>query len=197
MLSPEIFGIRSAKHRTPSPGNVSFSIRPAPWDSQRLLVHPAGYPIESPPVLSLVASKQANPNVVLSRGWGGGPFDVIGTAELPSMFGFTSHLTLRGEPLNMRMSQMSGSFSLDHKCMGPVKWKTDGISGKTLELRDRSGTRLAKFGSRGHSGEKYIEMVAGDECFVELVLLSGMTARAVNKTISEATAEVMSPVVGA
>lgn len=193
MLSSGIFNIHGAKKRSPSPGRISFSIRPAPWDPKRILVHPAGYPIEAPPVLSVATPCQ----VVLSRGRGDGPYDVIGTAKLPNMFSSTSHLTLRGEHLDMRMSQMSGSFSLESRSMGQLKWKTDGLSGKTLELRDRSGQRIAEFGPRGRSGEKYIEMIPGDDYFVELVLLSGMTARAVNKTISEATVEAVSSVVGA
>lgn len=196
MLSSRIFDIHGTKQRTPSPGRVSFCIRPAPWDSKRILVHPAGYPIEAPPVLSLVTSG-TSPNVVLSRGWGGGPYDVIGTAKLPNMFSSTSHLTLRGQPLDMRMSSMSGSFSLESGSIGRLKWKTDGLSGKTLELWDQSGTRIAEFGSRGHfKGEKYIDMVPGDEYFVELVLLSGMTVRAVNKTIDEAAMEAVGSVVG-
>ena len=193
----ELLNLTSSKHQTPAPGRVLFTLRPAPWDSNRILIHPAGYAIEAPPVLSIVASKEGNPNVVLSRGWGAGPQDVIGTAKLPNMFSSTSHLTLRGRPLDMRMSQMSGSFSLDAPSAGRLKWKAGGLSGKTLELRDSAGERVAEFGSKGFSGEKYVEMRPGDEYFVELVLLSAMTARMVNRTVSEASSEVVSSVLGA
>jgi hypothetical protein len=176
---------------------VSFIIRPAKWDSSRTLVHPAGYPIEAPPIFSITTSKERKPNVVAFSGWGAGPSDIIGDGNFPKSFHSTCHLTLRGQPLEMRLSQSgSGECKFEHPTMGQMKWKPDMFSSSKMELRDGSGRRVATFG-KGKSGEKTLEIIQGDPYFMELVLISGITAINLNKGMTEVVGELLGGVLGA
>lgn len=176
---------------------ISFIIRPAPWDPSRTLVHPAGYPIEAPPIFSIATSKETKPNVVVFSGWGVGPFDIIGDGKFPKSLHSTCHLTLRGQPLEMRLSQSgSGECKFDHPTMGHMKWKPDLFSLNKMELRDGSDRRVATFG-KGKSGEKTLEVIQGDPYFIELVFVSGITAMNLNKGMTEAAGKIFGKVLGA
>ena len=97
----------------------------------------------------------------------------------------------------MRLSENSGSFALESPTMGNLKWKLD-MTLRNLELRDASGTKLAKFHSGKASGEKILDiLVPHDSRFLELVLLSGLTARMKNKSEMEAAGEILSAILGA
>ncbi|KAK5798677.1 hypothetical protein VI817_004967 [Penicillium citrinum] len=176
---------------------ISFTIRPAPWDPNKKLVHPAGYPVEAPPIYSIASSKSTSPNVVLFLGWGEGPHEVIGDGKFPKSFHSTCHLTLRGQSLEMRSSQSgSGDCKFDHPFFGHMKWKADMISSSKMELRDGHGRQVATFG-KGKSGEKTLDIMQGDPYFMELVLLSGITAINLNKGMGDAAMEVFSAIAGA
>jgi hypothetical protein len=178
-------------------GFITFTIRPAPWDPSKNLVHPAGYPVEAPPLYSITASQHGKPNVLVFCGWGAGPHDTIGDGKYPKGLHSTCHLTMRGQPLEMRMSQSgSGDFKFDHPTMGHMRWKADMFSSSKMELRDESGRRIATFG-KGKMGEKTLEVIPGDPYFIELVLLSGITAISLNKGITEFAVEAFSTIVGA
>ncbi|KAJ5810782.1 hypothetical protein N7447_010298 [Penicillium robsamsonii] len=134
--------------------------------------------------------------MVLFRGWGEGPWDIISDARLPSLSS-KIHLSFYGEPINMRLSQLSGNFTLESPAIGKLKWKLDVLTGRNMELQDATGQKLAKL-RPGKSGEKVLEiLVSHDSRFLELVLLSGWTARTMNKSMTEATGEILGAVVGA
>ncbi|CAI7571882.1 unnamed protein product [Penicillium crustosum] len=176
-------GLFSALSTNAKPSNrqssVSFSLRPAPWDSTTTLVHPSEYPAEAPPMYS-ITSKYRAPNVVVFRGWGEGPWDFIGDARLPSLSS-KIYLAFYSQPIQMRLNELSGSFTLESPVTGQLKWKLDMLA----KLRP------------GKSGEKVLEiLVSHDIRFLELVLLSGWTARTMNKSVTEATVEILSSVVG-
>lgn len=174
--------------------SISFSLRPAPWDSTKTLVHPSEYPTEAPPMYS-IASKDSAPNVVVFRGWGEGPWDIIGDARLPSLSS-KIHLAFYGQPIHMCLNELSGSFTFESPATGQLKWKLDMLTGRNMDLQDATGKRLAKL-RPGKSGEKVLEiLVSHDSRFLELVLLSGWTARTMNKSVTEATGEILSSVVG-
>ncbi|KAJ5530255.1 hypothetical protein N7527_003648 [Penicillium freii] len=174
--------------------SVSFSLRPAPWDSTKTLVHPSGYPTEAPPMYSM-ASKDSAPNVVVFRDWGEGPWDIIGDARLPTLSS-KIRLAFYSQPIHMRLNELSGSFTLESPATGQLKWKPDMLTGRNMELQDATGKKLAKL-RPGKSGEKVLEiLVSHDSRFLELVLLSGWTARTMNKSVMEATGEILSSVVG-
>ena len=187
----------STRNQGANSQDLALSLRPAPWDPTKILVHPAGYPIEAPPLYSVVICKEKAPNVVVLRGWGAGPWDMIGDARLPSLSS-KSHLTLHGQSMDLRLSQMSGNFSLHTPSMGRLKWKADVLSGKNLELHDASGRKVATAKSSRISGEMELGiLVPHDSRFLELVLLSGMTAKAMNKAENEAAVEILGSILGA
>lgn len=66
-----------------------------------------------------------------------------------------------------------------------------------MQFQDATGRKLAKL-RPGKSGEKLLEiLVSHDSPFFEMVLLSGWTARAMSKSVTGATVEIPSSVVGA
>jgi hypothetical protein len=82
--------------------------------------------------------------------------------------------------------------------MGRLKWKTDMLSWKTLELHDASGRKMGTIQSSKIKGEKELEiLVPHDSHFLELVLLSGMTAKAMNKAENEAADKILGAILGA
>lgn len=71
------------------------------------------------------------------------------------------------------------------------------FTGRDMQLQDATGRKLAKL-RPGKSGEKLLEiLVSHDSSFSEIVLLSGWTARVMTKSVTEATGEILSSVVGA
>ncbi len=102
-------------------------------------------------------------------------------------------MSLRGQPMRMKMSQLSGNFTLECPSIGRLKWHVNKLTGSPLELRDDSGITLAQFKSAGFpgSGEKKLEiLVACDDFFVDLVLLSVMIAKAMAEAMLKAASEV-------
>ncbi|KAJ5322021.1 uncharacterized protein N7506_011151 [Penicillium brevicompactum] len=177
---------------------ASFSLRSAPWDGgKKILVHPSGYPMEAPPMYTIAIPSANSSSVVLSHGWGGGQWDIVGDARLPT-FSSKVRLTTHGQGMEMRFSEMSGSATIQTPNMGKLKWKLDSMALTTLELRDESGTKLAKYYSGKTSGEKVLEiLVPHDVRFLELVLLSGFATKTLNKTALETSGEVFGAIVGA
>jgi hypothetical protein len=93
---------------------------------------------------------------------------------------------------------MSGSFSLQTSSMGQFKWKANMLTGKNLELRDASGRKVAAIqSSKTPGGKELVISVPYDNAFLELVLLSGMTAKAMNKSENEAAVEILGSILGA
>lgn len=143
-----------------------------------------------------ITSKDSAPNVVLFRGWGEGPWDIIGDARLQSLSSKIC-LAFYGQPIKMRLNELSGNFTLESPATGQLKWKLDMLTGRNMELQDATGKKLAKL-RPGKSGEKVFEiLVSHDSRFFELVLLSGWTARTMNKSVTEATGEILSSIIGA
>lgn len=176
---------------------TSFSIRSAPWDGEKFLIHPLGAPIEAQPMYTITLPSNSISNVILSRGWGIDPRDIIGDARLPT-FSSKIHMNVYGQSTEIRFNEISGSATLETPSMGKLKWKLDSITMKNLELRDSSSTKLAKFRSGKALGEKVLDiLVPHDIRFLELAVLSGMTTRKLNKTAVEATGEILSSVLGA
>lgn len=105
---------------------------------------------------------------------------------------------LYGQSMNMRFSQISGNCTLEPPAMGRMKWKLDMLTGRKIELHDGTGSKLAKLRPEGKSGEKVLEiLVPHDTRFLELVLLSGLTVKTMNSSMTEATGEILGAVLGA
>jgi hypothetical protein len=133
-------------------------------------------------------------NVILFRG-DPDPKSTVGDAHFHS-HSSTTDLMLHGQPMRMKMNQITGTFTIRHPIMGDLKWKAHDLTGSSLELRDGGGRKLARLKSGGlrKSGKKFEILVPCQDSFVELVLLSGMAAKAVKKATDEALAEVLGAV---
>ncbi|KAF2802324.1 uncharacterized protein BDZ99DRAFT_349450, partial [Mytilinidion resinicola] len=168
-----------------------LSVRTSPKDANITLIHHAGDPISAPLLYSIVTLEGTKRNLLVYRGIPHPhPSSMIGNANFHSLTS-TTDLNLRGEPIRMKMSQLSGDFNLEHYPFGKLKWKVSKMTGSGFELCTGSGSKLARLKSAGIPGlgEKRLEvLVACDERFVELVVLSAMAAKAVSKTQIEAVA---------
>lgn len=96
----------------------------------------------------------------------------------------------------MKQSQMSGDFSIESTPMGKLKWGANKMTGTGLELRDSVGNKVAQIKSGGKEGKRLEILVPWSEQLVDLVVLSGMAAKAMNKKTMEAMSEVIQAVAG-
>ncbi|KAL3955939.1 hypothetical protein ACCO45_008785 [Purpureocillium lilacinum] len=114
------------------------------------------------------------------------PANLVGEGKLSS-FSSTSQMRVRGMPFTLRMSQMSGSITLESPVTGKMKLKPNPMTGTGLGMYDASGNKVAKIRSGGGFGDKQLEIyVPGDGMFIEVVLLSFMTAKMLNKIVGDA-----------
>ncbi|GJN71669.1 hypothetical protein VFPFJ_02349 [Purpureocillium lilacinum] len=159
-------------------------------------IRPAGYPPTAPPLYTFTGAPHAKPNMALYYGEAS-PANLVGEGKLSS-FSSTSQMRVRGMPFTLRMSQMSGSITLESPVTGKMKLKPNPMTGTGLGMYDASGNKVAKIRSGGGFGDKQLEIyVPGDGMFIEVVLLSFMTAKMLNKIVGDAVGEAVSSVVTA
>lgn len=197
LLHQLVSGSSEGSNKSDSRGQV-LTIRQSPTVPDQTVIHPDGYPADAPPLYCISTSASKITQMVITRGFPDpNNTNTIGFANV--------HLTrpidlyLHGRPMSMKMSSMSGNFSLSSPS-GQFKWKPSQMSGSSLYLYDHAGLKLAKYGSSGFPGfsEKQLELyVPCDEYFVELVILSAVVAKDVSKAIEEGVAEAVGAVAGA
>ncbi|KPM44543.1 hypothetical protein AK830_g1977 [Neonectria ditissima] len=188
----------SSTEKPSNPGSQIFQIRPSPHGHGLLVVHPAGYPKDAPPMYCIKVKPSSKPNVVLSRG-PMSPQTTVGHARF-HFFSSTTELFVRGQPVPLKASTFSGKFTMDIPGMGKFKWKPNQLTGTSFELFDGAGRKLAKLGSAGllAFGEKKLElMVPCDDFFLDLVLLSAISVKELSKIAGEAASGATEAVIGA
>ncbi|PVH74868.1 hypothetical protein DL98DRAFT_575422 [Cadophora sp. DSE1049] len=179
-----------------SPAASTFSIRSSPHLPNHLVVHPLGYPADVPPIFTIITSTP-KPNVSVFRG-PADPVNKIGDAIMHT-FSSTIDLNHRGQTATLKENSLSGNFTLVSP-VGKFKWTVNQITGTGLELKDGAGMKLASLRSAGFpgSGERKLELfVPCDDMFLELIVLSAITAKTSQKGTNEAIGEVVSAVAGA
>ncbi|KAL5358603.1 hypothetical protein BJX96DRAFT_173595 [Aspergillus floccosus] len=171
------------------PSSRVYTLRTSPADRHTTLLQPAGYPETSPPAFSVTVSKTTKPNVVIYRG-AAHASPPIGDARFHT-FSSTTDVTLRGEPVRMKQSQLSGSFAVETGRWGSFKWHLNQMTGSSLELKDSAGRVMAVLKSRaGGFGERKLEiLVPCEERFVELIVVTGMVGMVVTREVFRAGAE--------
>lgn len=95
-----------------------------------------------------------------------------------------AELTLHGRSMPMKQSGMGDKFTLE-AARGRFKWKIDQINGCLGKMMDGRGTVVARYKGGGlpRAGERRLEIcVPCDLEMSELILLSAMAGRALNKT---------------
>ncbi|OAQ66699.1 hypothetical protein VFPPC_14366 [Pochonia chlamydosporia 170] len=154
-------------------------------------IYPTGAASHAPPLYSFTGSTSTKPNVVLYYGNPSHP-NIIGQGYFSSS-GSKCELHLRGMPITLRQSQMSGNYTLESPVTGRMKWKLSEMSGTSLYLHDAAGNVVAKLKSA--HGDKVLEFyVPCDDIFAEAVVFSAATAKVINSTNNEAAAEVISSI---
>ncbi|UNI17270.1 hypothetical protein JDV02_003627 [Purpureocillium takamizusanense] len=164
-------------------------------------VRPAGYPPTAPPLYTFTGAPHAKPNIALYYGEAASPAaNMIGEGKLSS-FSSTTQMRVRGMPFTLRMSHMSGSVTLESPVTGKMKLKPNPMTGTGLALYDSSGNKVAKIRSGGGGGfgdKKQLEIyVPCDGMFIEVILLSFLTAKMLNKIVGDAVGEAVTSVVTA
>ncbi|KAJ6439932.1 Amino-acid permease BAT1 [Purpureocillium lavendulum] len=191
-------GSDSSSRGTGSQPTHVFSFGPSAGGSSlnATSVRPAGYPPTAPPLYTFTGTPHAKPNIVLYYREASQP-NMIGDGTLSSVSS-TTQLRVRGMPFTLRMSKMSGDFTLESPITGKMKLKPNPMTGTGLGLYDGTGNKVAKIKPGGGSGEKQLELyVSCDGMFVEVVLLSFLTARMLNKIVEDSVGEMVMSVVTA
>jgi hypothetical protein len=137
-----------------------------------------GYPVDVPPLYTLISSKIAQPNLMIFQG-SPDPANLSGDASFNSLSSNTN-LTIRGQGIRMILNQLTGNFGLESPTAGNLKWNVRGIMGSSFTLKDNTGLKLAHLRSSGcpGSGERKLEtFVNCDNGFLDLVVLSGIAAK--------------------
>ncbi|CAM1501209.1 Fc.00g103710.m01.CDS01 [Cosmosporella sp. VM-42] len=181
---------------SPTPGSQVFTISASSKDPSLRVLHPAGYPKDAPPLYSVSNLRHLTPNMVLSRGI---PDHSNAVAFANFHLSSPTDLTVHGQHIPMKMSQMSGSFTINYPPIGKLKWKPNPLTGSSFELFDSAGLKLAKLGSAGfpNLGDKKLQIfVACDGFLQELIILSALTAKDLTSTVNEAAGEVASAIAG-
>lgn len=161
--------------------NEALSLRQSAVDPTLTTVHLAG---NMSPLFSTILSPNAKPDVIMFQGFPRSG-NKIATATFSSLT-TTTTLSIRGYVIHMKMSQLSGNFTLEYSTVGTLKWKLNHLRGSTLELFDSSGHKLARIKS-AHPGseDKKLEILTScDSIFLELIILSATVAKTLTKLIS-------------
>ncbi|KAF9895141.1 hypothetical protein FE257_000043 [Aspergillus nanangensis] len=182
------------------PHSRSYTLRKT--DRKTTILRPVGQPDSAPPAFSIETHSMSKPNVIAFRGppHSSAP---IGDARFHS-FSSSVDVTVRGQPVHMKMSQLSGSFSIESPRGQKMKWHLSQSTGSSWTLRDASGANLAQLKSHGIpglGGEKRLDiLVPCDEGLVELIVVTGLAAVTLHKQIKQAAeggGDAVSALVGA
>jgi hypothetical protein len=124
----------------------------------------------------------------------------IGDARFKSLSSTTS-LTLRGQQIRLKQSHLTDDFTLECLPLGTWKWKVNKLTGSSMKLCDtnRGNEVVAELKSVGtfRVEEKRLEiLVPCDSFFVEMVLLSAVTANEVMKATDSAILHVFEAAAG-
>ena len=106
----------------------------------------------------------------------------IGDASISSV-SMNGKLKLRGQHIPLKQNDMGDTFTLESS-RGKLAWEVDQMTGKLSDLKDEGGRKVAKYngGDLPGMGERSLDVcVPCDQELFELILLSVMAARALNK----------------
>ncbi|KAL7955494.1 hypothetical protein V8C34DRAFT_291351 [Trichoderma compactum] len=177
----------------------TLCIRASTTNPGLLVVQYDGAPQNTPPLYSIALHAMSPGMFIVYRGLPdptgqAGPIGHITCSSETS-----AELNMRGCAMNLKMSQLSGDFSVTRTPMGTLKWKASKLTGgSTLTLGDSNGKKLAKTKTKKAGfGDQTIEMlVPHDEMVVEIAVVTAYQAKAVADRMVGAVVEVMQAVPG-
>jgi hypothetical protein len=171
--------------------------RASPHDPNHIVVHPIDYPVDVPPLYTLISSKTAQPNLMIFQG-SPDSTNLIDDTSFHSLSSKTD-LTIRGQGIRMTLNQLTGNFSLESPTAGNLKWNVGKIMGSSFTLKDNTALKLAHLRSSGFpaSEERELEIFVNcDDRFLELVVVSGIAAKMFAKEANEVASEIIKAVAG-
>lgn len=180
----------------PAPTQV-LTFRKSPRDKKITLIQPFNAAPNAPPYYSVRHSKNHKPQVVLFQG-DASAHNSIGEASISSISSKIK-ASLRGHHFIIKESNLSGNFTIMDPQRGDLKWHTDFLLGRALELRDLQGMVLAKLKTQGFPGSKQKKLeiyVPHDNNFLDLVVLTGFVAKSAEKADADGLVEVAGAVAG-
>jgi hypothetical protein len=169
----------------------------------RITVRHASNPKDAPPIFDI----QMSDGMYMSCGSKEPDYRFFQNGHLMadarcSMSSSKVKMTLRGIPIEMKQSELSGNFSVNAHPLPALKWKVNQVTGGSLTLCDESGVKLAKIGKSSRvngadAGQKLEIFVPADDFFVELCVVSGYAAWIINRVNNKVIKEVVKAVAGA
>ena len=125
----------------------------------------ANHPANAPPLFSIKLSDgmsmSREPDMILSKDG-----HIIGDAST-SLSSSNIKVTLRGHQMEMKQSFSSGDYKLRAPPMQDFKWKSNNLTGSSLELCDPSGHKLARIKKSVQADEQKMEIfVTCDDYFM-------------------------------
>jgi hypothetical protein len=173
---------------------------PSDIDLGLITVHHSSYPRDAPPLFTIKATDGMSMSLEESDYlfFQNGQF--MGQADF-SLNSTKINMSLRGRPIQMKQSNISGNFSLDVPPLSLLKWKVNQLTGGSLQLFDESGVKLAKIGKSStlggsDAGQKLEVFIPADEFFVDLCMISGFAAWTLNRTTNKVVKEVVQAMPG-
>lgn len=174
---------------------------PSETQPELVTVHHSRYPREAPPLITIMISdgmsmSSTEPDYRFFQNG-----QLIGQAGCSSCSSKVT-MSLRGRPIQMKQSEISGNCSLDVPPFPPLKWKVNQLTGGSLQLCDECGAKLAKIGKSSalngaDAGQKLEIFVPCDDFFVDVCVVSGYAAWVLNRTTNKVVKEVVQALAGA
>ncbi|KEY69909.1 hypothetical protein S7711_09009 [Stachybotrys chartarum IBT 7711] len=183
----------SGSHGGHTPAH-QFVARPSPHYSEHLVIHPAGYAVEAPPLYTIIVNTASKPNILVYHG-DPAPVNCVADATISSLSS-KIQCNLRGQPFLLRVSTLSDKFTVESPAYGRLKWKTNDFS-SALTLLNQAGSRIAEYKSDRAQGGKILSIYEPcDARFVELLALTAIAAKTSGQIESEIGTEVISAIAG-
>ncbi|KAH8878826.1 hypothetical protein GQ53DRAFT_814288 [Thozetella sp. PMI_491] len=169
---------------------VNDQTPPAPPDPNLVVVQPEGASHEEPPLYCVFYGPGGKSVIYYGQA---GPTSAIGDISVSTM-NSSATASLRGQPMKLRQNCLSGDYTIDFPPIPDLKWEVNQLTGHSMNLKDRAGTRLAHYDPGWSEKSKLDIVVQCDERLVEAIVISAMALAELNKKSNEMASEVLQAV---
>ena len=173
-----------------------LTCRTIPSQPDVKILERAGFPNPDLPLFSFRRNK-SKPNIIVHRiGAGNAPIleTFIGDASVSASTSSVK-INLQGQAIKLKINEMTLSSYNFTSSMGKFKWKSDSLAGNAIALTDGSSMKLARY----MPGERLEVLVPCDDHFLDLVVVTALSAAAIMKKDgenAEAAGEIISALLG-
>ncbi|EHK23882.1 uncharacterized protein TRIVIDRAFT_221132 [Trichoderma virens Gv29-8] len=192
----------SARHETDT--NVTNTsqtlyIGPSTTNPNLSVVQYEGTPQSTPPLYSIAPHAMLPGMFIVYRGLPDPTGQTGPIGHIKSSSEHSAELNLRGCAMKLKMSQLTGDYSITGTPMGKLKWKANALTGcSSLTLCDSHGKKLAKTKTKKAGlGDQKIEMlVLYDEMVVEIAVLTAYQTKVIGERVVSTVLEVVQAMAG-